>query len=156
MALSYTIVAHTCEGLGDCIAVCPVECIHWVEGKTNDKGTKFVYIDASMCIDCGACLSICPIEGAILDQWKPELQQTNAISHSYSQFEKKWRTEKVMALARQLLNDGAAEGLPKLADALKEAGCSDSKLLEYCRDPQAGGSPTREAGEWVARVVLGE
>ena len=151
MALSYTIVAHTCEGLGDCLAVCPVECIHWVEGKTNDKGTKFVYIDASMCIDCGACLGICPIQGAILDQWKPELQQPNAIEQSYSQFEKKWRTEKVMALARQLLADDTADLLPKLAEALSAAGCHDSKLLDYCRE-----KPGPAAGRWVAQIVLGE
>ncbi len=151
MALSYTIVSNVCEGLGDCIAVCPVECIHWVDGKTNEKGTKFVYIDASTCIDCGACLSICPIEGAILDQWKPELQVSNEIEHSYSQFEKKWRTEKVKSAARQLLEGDPIEMLPKLADALAEAGCSDSKLLEYCREkPQ-----TPDAGRWVARVVLG-
>jgi NAD-dependent dihydropyrimidine dehydrogenase PreA subunit len=152
MALSYTIVSHTCEGLGDCIAVCPVECIHWVEGKTNDKGTKFVYIDASTCIDCGACLSICPIEGAILDAWKPELQISNKITESYAQFEKKWRTDKVLNVARLVLADDTAQTLPKLADALAEAGCSDSKLLEYCREKQ----PTNDAGRWVAKIVLGD
>jgi NAD-dependent dihydropyrimidine dehydrogenase PreA subunit len=74
-SMSYTIVADLCEGVGDCIPVCPVECIHWAEGKTNTKGTKYTYIDDSTCIDCGACLSVCPIEGAILDEWKPELQK---------------------------------------------------------------------------------
>jgi NAD-dependent dihydropyrimidine dehydrogenase PreA subunit len=151
MALSYTIVANQCEGLGDCLAVCPVDCIHWVDGQTNAKGTKFVYIDASSCIDCGACLGICPIEGAILDEWKPELQKPNVIAQSYSQFEAKWRTEKVMTLARQLLTGDTAELLPKLADALKEARCSDSKLLDYCRE-----KPTCSAGRWVAQIVLGE
>jgi NAD-dependent dihydropyrimidine dehydrogenase PreA subunit len=73
--MSYTIVADLCEGIADCIPVCPVECIHWAEGKTNVKGTKYTYIDDSTCIDCGACLSVCPIEGAILDEWKPELQK---------------------------------------------------------------------------------
>jgi NAD-dependent dihydropyrimidine dehydrogenase PreA subunit len=73
--MSYTIVADVCEGIGDCIPVCPVECIHWVEGKVNTKSTKYTYIDDSTCIDCGACLSVCPIEGAILDEWKPELQK---------------------------------------------------------------------------------
>jgi len=73
--MSYTIVADVCEGIGDCIPVCPVECIHWAEGKTNTKGTKYTYIDDATCIDCGACLSVCPIEGAILDEWKPELQK---------------------------------------------------------------------------------
>ena len=152
MALSYTIVSHICEGLGDCIAVCPVECIHWVDGQTNDKGTKFVYIDASTCIDCGACLSICPIEGAILDAWKPELQISNSISESYAQFDKKWRTDKVKNVARQVLVDETPQSLPKLADALAEAGCSDSKLLEYCREKQSG----CDAGHWVAKIVLGD
>ena len=156
MALSYTIVAHTCEGLGDCLAVCPVECIHWVEGKTNNKGTKFVYIDASVCIDCGACLSICPINGAILDEWKPELQAPNSIAESYSEFDPKWRTDKVRDLARQALADGTGQLLPKLADALKAAGCHDSKLLEYCRDQQSGAPSAAAAAQWVAKVVLGE
>jgi NAD-dependent dihydropyrimidine dehydrogenase PreA subunit len=73
--MAYTIVADLCEGIADCIPVCPVECIHWAEGKTNTKGTKYTYIDDATCIDCGACLSVCPIEGAILDEWKPELQK---------------------------------------------------------------------------------
>jgi NAD-dependent dihydropyrimidine dehydrogenase PreA subunit len=75
LQMSYTIVADVCEGIGDCIPVCPVECIHWADGKTNEKGTAYTYIDDETCIDCGACLSACPIEGAILDEWKPELQK---------------------------------------------------------------------------------
>jgi NAD-dependent dihydropyrimidine dehydrogenase PreA subunit len=73
--MAYTIVADVCEGVGDCVPVCPVECIHWAEGKKNVKGTKYTWIDESTCIDCGACLSACPVEGAILDEWKPELQK---------------------------------------------------------------------------------
>lgn len=144
MALSYTIVSHTCEGLGDCIAVCPVECIHWVDGKTNDKGTKFVYIDASTCIDCGACLSICPIEGAILEDWKPELQISNAISESYSQFDKKWRTDKVKNVAQQVLADDTAQTLPKLADARRKravatASCWNTAAKSSQRTTLGGG-----------------
>ena len=77
---------------------------------------------------------------------------SNAIGQSYSQFDKKWRTEKVVATARQLLAGDPVEMLPKLADALAAAGCSDSKLLEYCREKQ----PSGEGGRWVARIVLGE
>ena len=73
--MSFTIVSDTCEGVADCIPVCPVECIHWADGQTNAKGTRFTFIDPSGCIDCGACLSVCPIEDAILDEWKPELQR---------------------------------------------------------------------------------
>jgi ferredoxin len=47
------------------------------DGKRNAKGCKYVWIDNSICIRCGACLSVCPIEGAILDEWHPELQKGN-------------------------------------------------------------------------------
>jgi NAD-dependent dihydropyrimidine dehydrogenase PreA subunit len=73
--MSFTIVSDICEGVGDCFAVCPVDCIFWVEGKTNVKGTKYAYIDGQTCIGCNGCLSVCPIEGAILDEWIPELQK---------------------------------------------------------------------------------
>lgn len=74
--MSYTIVADACEGIADCIPVCPAECIHWApEGRTNAKGTRYTSIDDGACIDCGACLSVCPIEGAILDEWRPEFQE---------------------------------------------------------------------------------
>jgi NAD-dependent dihydropyrimidine dehydrogenase PreA subunit len=73
--MAHTIVTDICEGAADCIPVCPVECIHWAEGKTNVKGTKYAYIDDSSCIDCGACLQACPIEGAVIEEHRPELQK---------------------------------------------------------------------------------
>jgi NAD-dependent dihydropyrimidine dehydrogenase PreA subunit len=73
--MSYTIVSDICEGIGDCIAVCPEECIHWAEECRNAKGTGYVYIDESKCTDCDACLAVCPIYGAVLAEWKPELQR---------------------------------------------------------------------------------
>lgn len=76
--MSYTIVSDVCEGSADCFEVCPVNCIHWAEGKSNNKGNKFAYIDEQTCIDCGACLAACPVvargEGAIIDNWQPILQ----------------------------------------------------------------------------------
>ena len=75
--MSYTIVSDICEGKADCIPVCPVDCIHWVDDKNrkNTKGNSYPMIDNETCIDCGACLAACPVEGAILDEWKPELQK---------------------------------------------------------------------------------
>lgn len=74
--MAYTIVSEICEGIADCIPVCPVDCIHWLEdeSKVNAKGHRYPYIDMDTCIDCGACLAACPIEGAILDDAQPELQ----------------------------------------------------------------------------------
>ncbi len=75
--MSYTIASDICEAKADCIPVCPVDCIHWIKDKAwkNAKGTESTYIDNETCIDCGACLAACPVEGAILDEWKPELQK---------------------------------------------------------------------------------
>jgi NAD-dependent dihydropyrimidine dehydrogenase PreA subunit len=66
--MPYTIYADVCEGIADCIPVCPVECIEFVEEPKNAKGTAFAYIKWDICIDCGACLAACPIEGAIADE----------------------------------------------------------------------------------------
>lgn len=73
--MSYTIVGDICEGIGDCIAVCPEECIHWAGSKVNAKGTRYVYIDDSRCTNCDVCLFVCPISGAVLDRWIAALQR---------------------------------------------------------------------------------
>ncbi len=75
--MSYTIVSDVCAGCGDCIAACPVDCIHWVDKHATERRA---YINDQRCIDCGACLAACPTEGAILDEWKPELQRSSDIS----------------------------------------------------------------------------
>ncbi|HEX2441157.1 MAG TPA: 4Fe-4S dicluster domain-containing protein [Methylomirabilota bacterium] len=72
--MAYTINRDVCEGIGDCLAVCPTECIQWVAGAVNAKGTRHTRIDAARCTDCGACMSVCPIEDAIVDAWRPALQ----------------------------------------------------------------------------------
>lgn len=62
--MSYIIHKDICEGVADCVPVCPVDCIHPGEG-TNTKGTTYFYIDEPVCISCGACLAACPIDLAI-------------------------------------------------------------------------------------------
>lgn len=144
---SYAINTHTCEGIADCIPVCPTECMHW-SSTLNDKGTKHVYIDAAKCINCGACLSVCPIEGAIQDEWDPGLQK-EAGRKTYSTFDPAWRTEAVVGLARALASGDRSASLAVLADALEDAGCDDARLLDYCRR-----SDSPAAGKWVASVML--
>jgi NAD-dependent dihydropyrimidine dehydrogenase PreA subunit len=75
--VAYTIAADVCEGIADCLPLCPAECIHWGEGR-NAKGTEWVYIDAGKCTGCGACASFCPVEGAIVNRWVPDLQEPHA------------------------------------------------------------------------------
>ena len=65
------VITEACisEVYASCVAVCPVDCIHFVpqmpEGFPHE-GKPFMIIDPSICIDCSACMSECPI-GAIVD-----------------------------------------------------------------------------------------
>lgn len=148
MGFSFTIVAHTCEGLGDCIPVCPVECIFWVPGQTNAKGTQYVAIDGSECINCHACLSVCPIEGAILSEWHPELQALPSPDAGYRKFHAVWRVGPVLTAATRLRAEGTRAAAVALADALAQAGCADLRLLHHLRS-----DPPAEV-VWVAGLVL--
>lgn len=71
--MTYVIV-DTCTRAGDCVEVCPVDCI--VPGPKDDPewGDLF-FIDPDICIDCGACVPVCPPE-AIFPEWEvpPEFE----------------------------------------------------------------------------------
>jgi ferredoxin len=52
-----------------CVAVCPVDCIHYEQGVD-----RMLFIDPNECIDCGACEPECPVEAifpedALPDKW---------------------------------------------------------------------------------------
>lgn len=52
------------EKAGECVEVCPVDCIH--------EGEDMFYINPDDCIDCGACLSACPVEAIYYEDEVPE------------------------------------------------------------------------------------
>ncbi|PZU97655.1 MAG: ferredoxin [Pseudanabaena sp.] len=70
--MAYTIISNTCEGIAECVPVCPVGCIEQGQG-INQKGTIWFKIDPSICIDCGVCLQVCPVKGAILPNERLDL-----------------------------------------------------------------------------------
>lgn len=78
--MPYTIHTDVCEGAGDCIPGCPVECISMVDNEAdrNAKGTKWARIDWDLCIECGSCLATCPVEGAISDEQVEGVQREAA------------------------------------------------------------------------------
>jgi ferredoxin len=54
------VITQLCIRAGDCVEVCPVECI--VPGPSGDASWPYFYIDRDTCIDCGACMPECPVE----------------------------------------------------------------------------------------------
>jgi ferredoxin len=63
------VITAPCIGVksGECVDVCPVDCIHEAE--------EMFYIDPDDCIDCGACESVCPVEAIFPEEEVPEDQQ---------------------------------------------------------------------------------
>lgn len=68
-----------------------------------------------------------------------------------SAFSADWRTDTVLALARQMSAAGDFSAMPILADALQDAGCADEALLALCR--AAALTPAR--ARWLLERVAG-
>jgi hypothetical protein len=66
-------------------------------------------------------------------------------------FNPEWRTDIATALARQMYESRDFGAMPILADALQDAGCENSDILDHCRGP---GPHVR--GCWVVDLVLGK
>ena len=61
------VITELCTRQGDCVEVCPVDCI--VPAPKGNADWPLFYIDADTCIDCGACMPACPPEAIF-----PELE----------------------------------------------------------------------------------
>ena len=75
------IIGKSCIGCLDmaCVNVCPVDCINGpiytdklgqevYSMSDEEKATKQLYIDPSMCILCGACVPECPVDAIYRDE----------------------------------------------------------------------------------------
>ena len=66
------VITEACTDVRDqtCVEVCPVDCIHFEEGKD-----RILYIDPVECIDCGACIPECPVDAIFADTDVPEEEE---------------------------------------------------------------------------------
>lgn len=67
------VITELCTRKGDCVEVCPVECI--VPGPRGDPNWPLFYIDPDTCIDCGACVPACPPAAIFPDSELPPDQE---------------------------------------------------------------------------------
>jgi hypothetical protein len=61
-----------------------------------------------------------------------------------------WRTETTIGIARGIEAEAAWDRMPILADALQDAGCENSDILDHCR----ASSSSHRPGCWVLDAVL--
>jgi hypothetical protein len=66
-------------------------------------------------------------------------------------FSRAWRTDTSIALAQQMYASRDFSAMPILADALEDAGCDNTEILDHCRSP---GPHVR--GCWCVDMVLGK
>jgi hypothetical protein len=65
-------------------------------------------------------------------------------------FNKKWRTDTAVSLARTMYESRDFSAIPILADALQDTGCDNDDILNHCRDPKQ----VHVRGCWVVDLVL--
>ncbi len=54
------VITGACQKDFDCVAVCPVDCIHPREDEPGVDAVDMLFINPDECIDCGACEAECP------------------------------------------------------------------------------------------------
>jgi hypothetical protein len=66
-------------------------------------------------------------------------------------FNKRWRTDTAITLARTMYDSRDFGAMPILADALQDAGCDSVEILNHCR-----GDSAHVRGCWAVDLVLGK
>jgi ferredoxin len=84
------VIAEPCVDVMDqsCVAVCPVDCIHFEEGVDRS-----LFIDPDECIDCGACEPECPVNAIFPEESLPPEWS------GYTEANAVWFTDKAAARA---------------------------------------------------------
>lgn len=67
-------------------------------------------------------------------------------------FSPSWRTDTTLSLARTMYDSRDFSPMPVLADALQDAGCDNTAILDHCRDV----NQPHVRGCWVVDLVLGK
>ncbi|WP_246523628.1 hypothetical protein [Gemmata palustris] len=90
--------------------------------------------------------------------WVPrELHSTELLREIYYNpyffipFKPEWRTTNVLPMARGMYDTRDFSAMPILADALQDAGCTDTTILNHCRHAPIN---THVRGCWVLDLVL--
>ena len=78
------VILDTCTKDNECIAACPVDCIHPREDEEGYADVPQLYAHPEECIDCGACVPVCPTESIMpLEEVPADKQAAIAANAAY-------------------------------------------------------------------------
>jgi NAD-dependent dihydropyrimidine dehydrogenase PreA subunit len=69
------VITDTCTKDNECIAACPVDCIHPTEEEEGYAEAPQLFVHPEECIDCGACIPVCPTDSILVLEEVPEEKQ---------------------------------------------------------------------------------
>jgi hypothetical protein len=134
-----------------------------------DKARGYRVTDHAASIAAGCCLSIADHDPSVVaranyflsssddipGEWKHQSDLVRCIfgnPYRLGICSAEWRTDTVLALARQMYDSREFGAMPILADALQDAGCENAVILGHCRDTNC----VHVRGCWVVDSVLGK
>jgi len=135
------IITEPCIDTTDkaCVSVCPVDCIHFEEGKD-----RMLYINPTECIDCGACQPACPVT-AIFPEGDVPADQARFI-----EINSLWYDDPDAARAQV---GGGGGGTPAAAPAAPAAATETAFADAAAEAPAATGGEAAPAAPAVAAAV---
>ena len=78
------VITDACTKDANCVAVCPVDCIHPTEDEALFATITQLFVDPIECIDCGACPSECEYNAIFaLDDLPADKQEFVAKNKAY-------------------------------------------------------------------------
>jgi NAD-dependent dihydropyrimidine dehydrogenase PreA subunit len=80
------VIAQACIDVksGECVDVCPVDCIHPKPDEAKFGSVTQLFIDRDVCIDCGACVTVCPVSAIFPEAEVPADQKVfSQINNAY-------------------------------------------------------------------------
>lgn len=132
------IITEPCVDVKDtaCVEVCPVNCIHTVEGENQ------LYIDPNVCIDCAACVDPCPVEAIYMEsevpsEWESYIEKNSKFFETfvYPETEDDTSDESVQGKKKE---QGVPEEFVQLPDAVGSSLRAPLGLLTMLGQPILG------------------
>jgi hypothetical protein len=133
----------------------PVVYSQWMLNAAGPANGEFPNLSPQTEADGDAVEAFEEVEGRESNKWERAWAERviDVFGHLLTdyRFERAWATDTAIAVARQMYDSRDFSAMPILADALQDAGCEYTTILDHCRDT----TRAHCRGCWVVDLVLG-